>query len=63
MKRKGWILVQQLLPQRNSQSWEQNRKTLAYKPWNRSARLRGRCRLTDKLSVLSEPLHARLIGS
>jgi len=25
-------------------------------------RLRGRCRLTDKFSVLSEPLHARRIG-
>jgi len=28
-----------------------------------SVRLRGRCHLTDKLSVLSEPLHARQIGS
>jgi len=25
--------------------------------------LRGRCRLADKLSVLSEPLHDRRIGS
>jgi len=47
MKRKVWILVQQLLPKRNSQSWEPNRKALAYKPWNMSVRPRGRCRLAD----------------
>ena len=63
MKRKVWILVQQLLPKRNSKSWEPNRHALAYKPWNMSVRLRGRCRLTDKLSVSSEPIHARRIGS
>ena len=62
MKRKVWILVQQLLPKRNSQSWELNRKALAYEPWNMSVRLRGRCRPTDQLSVLSEPRHARRIG-
>jgi len=41
--------VQQLLPKRSSQSWEPNRKALAYKhePWNMSVRLRGCCRLTD----------------
>ena len=63
MKRKVWILVQQLQPKRNSHTWEPNRKALAYEPWNRSVRQRGRCRLADKLSVLSEPLHARRIGS
>jgi len=49
--------VQQLLPKRNFQSWEQNWKAVAYEPWNMSVRLRGCCRLADKLSVLSEPLH------
>ena len=63
MKRKVWILVQHLLPKRNSQRWEPNLKALAYEPWNMSVRLRGRCRLTDKLSVLSKPLHARRIGN
>jgi len=38
MKRKVWILVQHLLPKRNSQSWEPNRKALAYEPWNMSVR-------------------------
>ena len=63
MKRKVWILllVQHLLPQRNSQSREPNRKALAYEPWNISVTRRGRCRLADKLSVLSEPRHARRI--
>jgi len=28
-----------------------------------SVKLRGRCRLIEKLSVLSEPLHARRIGA
>jgi len=63
MKREVWILVQQLLPKRNSQSWEPNQKALAYEPWNISVRLRGHCSLTDKLSVLSEALHARRIRS
>jgi len=58
-----WILVQQLLPKRNSQSWEPNRIALAYEPWNMAVKLRGRCRLTDKLSVLTKPRHARRIGS
>jgi len=62
MKRKVWILVQHLLPKRNSQSLEPNRKALEYEPWNMSVGLRGRCRLTDKLSVLSESCHARRIG-
>jgi len=57
MKRKVWILVQHLLPKRNSQSWERNRKALAYEPLNISVTLRGRCWLTDKLSVSSEPRH------
>ena len=55
--------MQQLLPKRNSQSWESNRKALSYEPWNMSFRLRGHCRPSDKLSVLSEPLHARWIGN
>jgi len=45
MKREVWILVQQLLPKRNSQRWEPNRKALAYEPWNMSVRLWGHCRL------------------
>jgi len=61
MKRKVWILVQQLLPQRNSQSWEPNRKALTYEPSNVSVRLRGRCLLGGKLSVLSEPRYAKRI--
>jgi len=32
MTGKVWILVQQLLPKRNSESWEPNRKALAYGP-------------------------------
>jgi len=56
-----WILVQHLLPKRNSQSWEPNRKAVAYESWNMSVRLWGRCRLTDKLSILSEPRHVRRI--
>jgi len=63
MKRKVWMFVQQLLPKRNSQSWDPNRKALAYEPWNISVKLRGRCRLAGKLSVLSEPNHSRRIGS
>jgi len=63
MKRKMWILVQQILLKRNSRSWEPNRKALAYEPWNMSVRLRGRCRQSDKLSGLSKPLHARRISS
>jgi len=47
MKRKVWILVQQLLPKRKSQSWEPNRKVLPYKLWNISVRLRGSCRLIN----------------
>ena len=61
MKRKVWMLVQHLLPKRNSQSWEPNRKALAYQPWNMSATLRGHYRLVDKLSVLSEQRHVRRI--
>jgi len=33
MKRKVWMLVQQLLPKRNSQRWEPKWKVLAYEPW------------------------------
>jgi len=36
---------------------------LACEPWNTSVSIRGRCRPTDKLSVLSEPCHARRICS
>jgi len=45
MKRKLWMLVQHLLPKRNSQSCEPNQRTLAYELWYMSVRLQGRCRL------------------
>jgi len=63
MKRKVWILVQQLLPKRNSESWEPNRQALAYEPWNMSVRLRGRCWLADKFGLLSEQIDSRRSGS
>jgi len=45
MKRKVWILVQQLVPKQKSQSWEPNRKVFPNEPSNISITLRGRCRL------------------
>jgi len=58
MKRKGWILVQQLLLKRNSEP-----KSIGIRAIKHVFRLRGRWRLTDTHSVISEPLHARRIGS
>jgi len=58
---KVWIFVQHLLQKRNSQSWEPNRKALAYESWNMSVTLRCRCWLIDKLSALSELRHVRRI--
>jgi len=57
IKRKVWILVhvQHLPPKRNSQSWEPNRKALAYEPWNMPVRTRDCCRLTDQLSSAFYP--------
>ena len=55
--------MQHPLSKRNYQSWETNRKALAHELLNISVRLWSRCRMTDKLSVLSEPRHARRIRS
>jgi len=55
--------VQPVLPKRKSPRWEPNRKSLVQQTLNVSATLQRRCRLSDKLSVLFEPRHARWFHS